>query len=154
MSDRTPARLLMAKAGNKMIRRASIFKEVPMAPTAPAHLTGQLTGDFPPAVYAHERALEKGCGRCGMFGCAKAWKKEEECDILGVPTAARMERIKKNEKYKIKVDEYRKEKKMPVLSYSMAAMQHQTGTAYSQSLLDGFPADRMTSLVPRSGWLR
>ena len=182
VSDRTPAGLLMeynrhivtesievqqkaasntrtfavhlAKARNKMIRRASIFEEVPMAPVAPAHLTGQLTGDYPPAVYAHERALEKGCGRCGMFGCAKAWKKEEECDIFGVPTAARMERIKKNEKYKIKVDEYRKEKKMPVLSYSMAAMQHQTGAANSQSLLDGFLADDFVGAVERLASLK
>ena len=183
VSDRTPAGLLMeynrhivtesivvqqkaasntrtfavhlAKARNKMIRRASIFEEVPMAPTAPEHLTGQLTGDFPPAMYSHEkRVLEKGCGRCGMFGCAKAWKEADECDIFGVPTAARMERIKKNEKYKIKVDEYRKEKKMPVLSYSMAAMQHQTGAAYSQSLLDGFPADDFVAAAERLASLK
>ena len=106
-------------------------------------------------MYAHEkRVLEKGCGRCGMFGCAKAWKEAEECDIFGVPTAARMERIKKSEKYKTKVDTYRMEKKMPVLSYSVAVMQHQTGAEYSQSLLDGFPADDFVGAAERLASLK
>ena len=65
-----------------------------------------------------------------------------------------MERIKKSEKYKIKVDYYRKEKKIPVLSYSMATMQHQTGAAYSQSLLDSFPADDFVGAAERLSSLK
>jgi hypothetical protein len=65
-----------------------------------------------------------------------------------------VERIKKSEKYKTKVDTYRMEKKMPVLSYSVAVMQHQTGAEYSQSLLDGFPADDFVGAAERLASLK
>ena len=56
-----------------------------------------------------------------LFGCAKAFNDEAECDVLGKPTKARVARIGKNEKYKTKVDGYRKEKKQEALVYEETA---------------------------------
>ena len=55
-----------------------------------------------------------------MFGCAKAWDGDDECDIFGKPTKKRVVRIAKNEKYKEKVDTYRKEKKQEAIDYEPA----------------------------------
>ena len=52
------------------------------------------------------------------FGCAKAFDDEMECDVYGKPTKVRVARIGKNEKYKARVDDSRKEKKMTALDYS------------------------------------
>ena len=52
---------------------------------------------------------------------AKAFKEESECDIFGKPTTARVARIAKSEKYKLKVDTYRKEKKQETLNYEETA---------------------------------
>ena len=61
-----------------------------------------------------------GCPKCGLFGCAKAWEGDDECDIFGKPTKKRVVRIAKNEKYKAKVDTYRKEKKLEAIDYESA----------------------------------
>ena len=66
----------------------------------------------------HEKNfLTVGCPQCHLFVCAKAFKAENECDIFGEPTAARVARIAKSEKYRVKVDTYRKEKKQEALVY-------------------------------------
>ena len=57
-----------------------------------------------------------------MFGCAKAWNGEEECDIFGKPMVRRVARISKNEKYTEKVDTYRKEKRQDALIYETTAL--------------------------------
>ena len=45
------------------------------------------------------KVLTVGCPRCQLFGCAKAWDGDDECDILGKLTKKRVESIAKNEKY-------------------------------------------------------
>ena len=48
---------------------------------------------------------------------AKAFDDKKDCDIYGKPTVERVAMIGKNIKYKLKVDEYRKEKKQDALIY-------------------------------------
>ena len=67
----------------------------------------------------HEKdSRDKGCPKCQLFGCAKAFKDENECDIFGKPTTARVARIAKSEKFQLEVDTYRKEKKQDALVHS------------------------------------
>ena len=95
----------------------------------------------------HEKDIrDKGWPRCQLFGCAKAFKDENECDVFGKPTTARVARIAKSEKYRLKVDTYRKEKtqdalvyKTPVLSTNVHPSDFLSNEAYSalvDSLLD------------------
>ena len=71
----------------------------------------------------HEKVdREKGCPRCQLFWCAKAFKDESECDIFGKSTMARVARIAKSEKYQLKVDTYGKEKKQETLIYEAPAL--------------------------------
>ena len=101
---------------------------------------------FPIITLMHEKAhLDKGCPRCQLFGCAKAFKIDSECDVFGEPTTARVARIAKNEKYKLKVDTYRMEKKQDALVYETAPftnyhacdfLSNKEYTALVDSLLD------------------
>ena len=95
----------------------------------------------------HEKgSRDKACPRCQIFGCAnKASKDESECDIFCKPTTARVARIAKSDKYKLKVEEYRKEKKQEALDHAPTLSAHAypsddlSDSAYSalvQSLLD------------------
>ena len=112
-----------------MMRRDSMFNkdkssDLPM-------LDGEPPLGLPPQVNAHENHREKGCPKCLLFGCAKAFQEESECDVFGKPTTARLARIAKMEKYKKKVDEYRKEKKQDALYYGgTAAMTHYNATDF------------------------
>jgi hypothetical protein len=84
--------VLLAKARNNMMRRSTMFKQNMM--------DGEPPKDVPPRVSAHEKVfLDKGCPRCLLFGCAKAFQDDSECDVFGKPTTARVARIAKNEKY-------------------------------------------------------
>jgi hypothetical protein len=120
--------VMLGKARNNMMRRDSMFSkdkssDLPMLDGEPPQL--------PPQVNAHENHREKGCPKCLLFGCAKAFQEESECDVFGKPTTARLARIAKMEKYKKKVDEYRKEKKQDALCYeSTAAMTHYNATDF------------------------
>jgi len=121
--------VMLGKARNNMMRRDSMFNkdkssDLPM-------LDGEPPLGLPPQVNAHENHREKGCPKCLLFGCAKAFKEESECDVFGKPTTARLARIAKMEKYKKKVDEYRKEKKQDALYYGgTAAMTHYNATDF------------------------
>jgi hypothetical protein len=119
--------VLLGKSRNNMMRRETMFMKdsLPM-------LAGEPPQDVPPRVSAHEKVLlDKGCPRCQLFGCAKAFQDDSECDVFGKPTTARVARIAKNEKYKNKVDTYRKEKKQDALVYmDMAALTHYNATDF------------------------
>lgn len=53
----------------------------------------------PPHFSLHENVhREKGCSKCMLFGCAKAFDDEAECDIYGKPMKAQVARIGKHEK--------------------------------------------------------
>ena len=87
--------VMLGKARNNMMRRETMFMKdsLPM-------LTGEPPQEVPPRVSAHEKVvLDKGCPRCLLFGCAKAFQDDSECDVFGKPTTARVARIAKNEKY-------------------------------------------------------
>lgn len=71
---------------------------------------------------ACEQVHDKGCSKCRLFGCAKAFDDKKECDIFGKPTVERLARIAKSDKYTLKVDDYRKEKKQEALDYSVPAL--------------------------------
>ena len=115
--------VLLAKSRNNMIRRETMFeKELKGGAGGPVQADGPLLQGEPPQFNAHEKGLlTEGCPRCHLFGCAKAFKAENDCDIFGEPTAARVARIAKSEKYKVKVDTYRKEKKQKALVYEETA---------------------------------
>jgi hypothetical protein len=67
----------------------------------------------------HEKgSRDKGCPKCQLFGCAKAFNDENDCDVFGKPMVRRVARIGKNEKYKMQVDDYRKEMRQTALEYS------------------------------------
>ena len=107
--------VLLAKARNNMIRRETMFEKEELKGGAPTQY------EEPPHFNIHEKkVLTVGCSRCQLFGCAKAWDGDDECDIFGKPTKKRVERIAKNEKYKEKVDTYRKEKKQEAINYEPA----------------------------------
>ena len=110
--------VVLAKAKNNMVRRESLFNKDYLKGGAPTQPDGPLLKGEPPHFNIHEKkVLTVGCPRCQLFGCAKAWHGDDECDIFGKPTKKRVERIVKNEKYKAKVDTYRKEKKQEALDY-------------------------------------
>ena len=122
--------MILGKARNNMMRRDCMFNkdkssDLPM-------LDGEPPLGLPPhEVNSHENHREKGCPKCQLFGCAKAFQEESECDIFGKPTTARLARIAKMEKYKNKVDTYRKEKKQDALIYGVtAAMTHYNATDF------------------------
>ena len=130
--------VLLAKARNNMMRRSTMFKQ--------NMLDGEPPKDVPPRASVHEKNhLDKGCPRCQLFGCAKAFKIDSECDVFGEPTWERVARIAKNEKYKLKVDTYRMEKKQDALVYETAPftnyhacdfLSNKEYTALVDSLLD------------------
>ena len=106
--------VMLGKARNNMMRRDSMFSkdkssDLPMLDGEPPQV--------PPVANMHVNNRDKGCPKCQLFGCAKAFQEESECDVYGKPTTARVARIAKSEKYKKKVDEYRKEKKQDALIY-------------------------------------
>ena len=73
---------MLGKARNNMMRRETMFMKdsLPM-------LTGEPPQEVPPRVSAHEKVLlDKGCPRCQLFGCAKAFQDDSECDVFGKPT--------------------------------------------------------------------
>ena len=83
--------VMLGKARNNMMRRDSMFNkdkssDLPM-------LDGEPPLGLPPQVNAHENHREKGCPKCLLFGCAKAFQEESECDVFGKPTTARLARI-------------------------------------------------------------
>ena len=81
-----------------------------------------LTGE-PPQFSMHEKAVrDKACSRCQIVGCAKAFDDKKECDVYGKPTMERAAKMGKNDKYKLKVDKYRKEKKQEALDYPVPAL--------------------------------
>ena len=88
--------VLLGKARNNMMRLETIFNkdkssDLPM-----------LTGE-PPHVNMLEKPFrDKGCLKCQLFGCAKAFDDKKECDIYGKPTVERVVRMGKNAKYKLK----------------------------------------------------
>ena len=113
--------VILSKAKNNMMRRESLFNEDYLKGGAATQADGPLLQGDPPYFNMHEKASrDKGCSKCQLFGCAKAFDDEVECDIYGKPTKARVARIAKNEKYKVKVDTYRMEKKQEALDYVSA----------------------------------
>ena len=104
-----------------MMRCESLFNEDYLKGGAATQADGPLLQGDPPYFNMHEKASrDKGCSKCQLFGCAKAFDDEVECDIYGKPTKARVARVVKNEKYKVKVDTYRMEKKQEALDYVSA----------------------------------
>ena len=104
--------VILAKAKNNMARRETLFDKDYLKGGAPTQAEGPLLQGEPLRFNMHEKkVLTVGCPKCSLFGCAKAWDGDDECDIFGKPTKKRVVRIAKNEKYKAKVDTYRKEKK-------------------------------------------
>jgi hypothetical protein len=102
-----------------MMRRESLFYKDYLKGEAPTQAEKPLLLGEPPHFNMHEKgSRDKGCSKCQLFGCAKAFDDEMECDVYGKPMKVRVARIGKNEKYKAKVDDYRKEKKMTALDYS------------------------------------
>ena len=113
--------VLLAKARNNVIRRESIFDKDEPKGAPPPLLTGE-----PPHFSMHEKKdRDKGCSKCYLFGCAKAFDDNKECDIFGMPTVERVAKIARNEKYKAKVDDYRKEKKQEALVYAPSSNVHE-----------------------------
>ena len=113
--------VILAKAKNNLVRRETLFDKDYLKGGAPTLPDGPLLQGEPPHFNSHEKvSRDKGCTKCMLFGCAKAFDDEAECDVYGKPTKARVARIGKNEKYKMKVDDYRKEKKMDALEYVTA----------------------------------
>ena len=113
--------VILAKAKNNLVRRETLFDKDYVKGGASTLPDGPLLQGEPPHFNSHEKvSRDKGCTKCMLFGCAKAFDDEAECDVLGKPTKARVARIGKNEKYKMKVDDYRKEKKMDALEYVTA----------------------------------
>ena len=113
--------VILSKAKNNMMRRESLFNEDYLKGGAATQADGPLLQGDPPYFNMHEKvSRDKGCSKCQLFGCAKAFDDEVECDIYGKPTKARVARIAKNEKYKVKVDTYRMEKKQEALDYVSA----------------------------------
>ena len=94
----------------------------------------------------HEKKdRDKGCNKCYLFGCAKVFDDNKECDIFGKPTVERVAKIARNKKYKTKVDEYRKKKKQEALVYAPVlstnvhpsdAMSDEACSALVESLID------------------
>ena len=113
--------VILAKAKNNLVRRETLFDKDYLKGGAPTLPEGPLLQGEPPHFNSHEKvSRDKGCTKCMLFGCAKAFDDEAECDVYGKPTKARVARIGKNEKYNMKVDDYRKEKKMDALEYVTA----------------------------------
>ena len=97
--------VMLGKSCTNMMRRDSMFNKDKSSDLL--MLTGEPSQD-PPQVNMREKgSRDKGCPRCQLFGCAKASKDVDECDIFGKPTTARVARIAKNEKYQLTVDTYR-----------------------------------------------
>ena len=58
---------------------------------APAQADGLLLLGEPPKFSMREKVdREKGCLRCHLFGCAKAFDDKKECDVCGKPTVERV----------------------------------------------------------------
>ena len=113
--------VILAKAKNNMARRETLFEKDYLKGGAPTQAEGPLLQGEQIRFNVHEKkVITVGCPKCGLFGCAKAWEGDDECDIFGKPTKTRMVRIAKNEKYKAKVDTYRKEKKLEAIDYESA----------------------------------
>ena len=94
--------VLLAKARNNVLRRESLFEKDEPLPAPPLPT---LTGE-PPQFSMHKKQhRDKGCVKCYLFGCAKAFDDAKECDIFGKPALESVARIAKNIKYKMKVDE-------------------------------------------------
>ena len=115
---------MLAKAKNHMMRRETLFNKDCLKGGAITQADGPLLLGEPPHLNVHEKgSRDKGCVKCQLFGCAKAFDGEMqmECVVYGKPTKVRVARIGKNEKYKAKVDDYRKEKKQEALVYETTA---------------------------------
>ena len=132
--------VLLAKARNNMMRREhhvqgqipcwmeSLLKMFLLEPVCTRRLTS--TRDARGANYSAARRRSR---------------IDSECDVFGKPTTARVARIAKNEKYKLKVDTYRMEKKQDALVYETAPftnyhacdfLSNKEYTALVDSLLD------------------
>jgi hypothetical protein len=113
--------VILAKAKNNMARRETLFDKDYLKGGAPIQAGGPpLQGEQLRFNMHEKKVITVGCPKCGLFGCAKAWEGDDECDIFGKPTKKRVVRIAKNEKYKDKVDTYRKEKKQEAIDYESA----------------------------------
>ena len=75
--------LLLAKTRNNVLRRESIFDK-DESKLVPLPL---LTGEPPHFIFnMHEKKdCDKGCSKCYLFGCAKVFDDNKECDIFGKP---------------------------------------------------------------------
>ena len=105
--------------------------------------------------YAHQHfegaVRDKGCNKCKLFGCPMGYDDKKECDIFGTPTVERVKKISEMEKYKAKVDNYRKVEKQSALDYvALSTNAHEVdGLGLSQSLLDGFPEEDFVGVAER-----
>ena len=81
--------IILSKAKNNLVRRETLFDKEYLKGGAPTLPDGPLLQGEPPHFNAHEKvSRDKGCTKCMLFGCAKAFDDEAECDVLGKPTKA------------------------------------------------------------------